>query len=314
MSRYLVTGAAGFIGSHLTEALLADGHEVIGVDAYTDYYARDLKERNLTTARDFETFAFVEADLSTAPIATLTSDVDGIFHLAAQPGVRQSWGDAFGVYLKDNVHVTQRLLEAAGSRARVVFASSSSVYGEAEVFPTSEEVGPKPVSPYGVTKLTCEHLARTYASAAGVVVVCLRYFSVYGPRQRPDMAFTKMISSLLSGEPFTLFGDGAQVRDFTYVGDVVAATRSAMIAPCPADVYNVGGGCPTSMREAISLCEQVTGRQLQLIARGEVIGDPARTGADTGRIRTDLGWQPRTALRDGLAAQAQSSAEVAFAV
>ena len=185
MSRYLVTGAAGFIGSHLTEALLDDGHEVIGVDAYTDYYARDLKERNLTAAREFETFAFVEADLCTVSLAPLTNEVDGIFHLAAQPGVRQSWGDCFGVYLKDNVHVTQRLLEAAAGRARVVFASSSSVYGEAGIFPTSEDVSPRPVSPYGVTKLTCEHLARTYASAAGLDVVCLRYFSVYGPRQRP---------------------------------------------------------------------------------------------------------------------------------
>ena len=314
MSRYLVTGAAGFIGSHLTEALLDDGHEVIGVDAYTDYYARDLKERNLTAAREFETFAFVEADLCTVSLAPLTNEVDGIFHLAAQPGVRQSWGDCFGVYLKDNVHVTQRLLEAAAGRARVVFASSSSVYGEAGIFPTSEDVSPRPVSPYGVTKLTCEHLARTYASAAGLDVVCLRYFSVYGPRQRPDMAFTKMISSLLRGEPFTLFGDGAQVRDFTYVGDVVAATRSAMTARRPADVYNVGGGCPTSVREAIRLCEETVGRRLQLILRGEAIGDPASTAADTGRIRADLGWRPRTDLRDGLAAQAQASAGVALAV
>jgi UDP-glucuronate 4-epimerase len=304
VSRFLVTGCAGFIGSHLSEALLERGHQVVGVDAFTDYYDRRTKERNLEKSRDDLGFSFVEADLAENSITNLLSDVDGVFHLAAQPGVRGSWGDTFGVYLRDNILATQRLFEASvRSGKRVVFASTSSVYGNAETYPTREDLTPRPVSPYGVTKLACESLARTYAECFGLEAVALRYFSVYGPRQRPDMAFARIISALLDATPFHLYGTGEQSRDFTYVGDAVQATIAAMEHEGRGATYNVGGGSETTLRSAVTLCERLAGKDLDLRHEATAAGDVRRTAADIGRIRSELGWEPTTTLAEGLVRQ-----------
>jgi len=303
MSRYLVTGCAGFIGSHLCEALLADGDEVVGLDAFTSFYPRPAKERNLRAARADPRFSLRERDACDGCDDVL-AEVDGVFHLAGQPGVRDSWGVGFEPYLHANLLAGQRVFEAAAERgARVVFASSSSVYGEAPGRPAAEDDSPRPISPYGVTKLACETLARAYAVERGLDVVCLRYFSVYGPRQRPDMAFARIVASLFGGPPFPLLGSGGQVRDFTYVGDVVAATVLAMSGAPRGAVYNVGGGTPASLAEAMAMCERLTGRRLEARPSRPAPGDPLRTCADTRRIRAGLGWQPQTTLAEGLEAQ-----------
>jgi UDP-glucuronate 4-epimerase len=286
--RYVVTGAAGFIGSHLAEALLARGHEVVAIDSFTDYYDPSLKESN---ARGFDV---ERVDLNDAPLADLFADVDGVFHLAAQPGVRSSFDD-LDTYLRRNVLATQRVFEAA--RTRVVFASSSSVYGDAESYPTSEEAIPRPLSPYGVTKLAGEHLAR----ALGADVVVLRYFTVYGPRQRPDMAFSRLVTAARDGDEFELYGDAS--RSFTYVADAVDATIRAMERAPAGAVYNVGGGEEATMREAIATLERVSGRAVLVRARPAARGDARRTAADVTRIRVDLGWTPETTLEAGLRAQ-----------
>ena len=304
MPRYLVTGCAGFVGSHLSEALLERKHEVVGIDAFTDYYARRLKEANLESARARPGFTFVERNLADGELAPLFEGVDGVFHLAAQPGVRGSWGATFAIYVRENILATQRLFEAAArARVRVVMASSSSVYGNAEEYPTREDTSPRPVSPYGVSKLACESLAQTYSECFGLEVVALRYFTVYGPRQRPDMAFSRIISALLGGESFRVFGTGEQSRDFTYVGDAVAATVAAMNGRRGNAVYNVGGGSETSLGEVVALCERLAGRRLELRHEPAAAGDVRRTAADTARIRAELGWTPQTALEEGLTAQ-----------
>ncbi len=253
--RYVVTGAAGFIGSHLAESLVADGHDVVGLDCFTDYYDPALKEEN---ARGLD---IRRVDL--AEDALDFSGVDGVFHLAGQPGAR-SFGDVFPTYLRRNVLATQRVFEAAvAADVKVVWASSSSVYGDAERYPTSEDVVPRPNNPYGITKLACEQLHDTYARVFGLRAVALRYFTVYGPRQRPDMAFARIVAALAAGEAFELYGDGSQSRSFTYVADVVAATTLALNAA--PGVYNVGGGEEATMRDALALLESVSGRSLQVI-------------------------------------------------
>jgi UDP-glucuronate 4-epimerase len=303
MSRYLVTGCAGFIGSHLCEALLAEGDEVLGLDAFTNFYPRPAKERNLSGVRADPRFSLLEQDACDG-VEEVVAHVDGVFHLAGQPGVRDSWGIGFGAYLHANVLATQRVFEAAVRRGvRVVLASSSSVYGDAPGRAAAEDDPPHPISPYGVTKLSCEALAGAYGAERGLDVVCLRYFSVYGPRQRPDMAFARLVAALLGGPPFPLLGSGAQIRDFTYVDDVVAATVLAMSRAPGGAVYNVGGGTPASLAEAMAICERLTGRRLAASRRRAAPGDPRRTCADTGRIRAGLGWTPRTALAEGLEAQ-----------
>jgi UDP-glucuronate 4-epimerase len=304
VTRYLVTGCAGFIGSHLADTLLRRGNEVIGVDAFTDYYPRPTKESNVNEARKDGGLSLVELDLSADALDPLLENVDGIFHLAAQPGVRGSWGETFAHYVRDNILATQRLFEAAAARGlRVVMSSTSSIYGNAEAYPTREDATPRPVSPYGVTKLACESLARTYGECFGLETVVLRYFTVYGPRQRPDMAFAKIISALLTGRPFPLFGSGEQSRDFTYVDDAVSATVAAMERGSSGIVYNVGGGSETTLNDAIALCEELSGRRLQVVHEAVARGDVRRTGADTSLIRSQLGWRPETSLADGLAAQ-----------
>ena len=300
--RYAVTGAAGFIGSHLAEALAAVGHEVVGIDCFTDYYDPQLKEEN---TRGLEVLRLDLAE-DTLDLAGF----DGVFHLAGQPGVR-SFGDVFPHYLRNNVLASQRVFEAAvESGVRVVFSSSSSIYGAAERFPTPEETEPQPISPYAITKLAAEHLARAYERSFGLDVVVLRYFNTFGPRQRPDMAFTRMAFALAEGRPFDLYGDGAQTRGWTYVSDVVSATLLAMEGG--EGTYNVGGGVEASMREAIEILERIAGRRLELREGPPVPGDQRRTRADTTRIREGLGWEPRVSLEEGLSAQWEwASARVA---
>jgi UDP-glucuronate 4-epimerase len=303
MSRYVVTGCAGFIGSHLTDKLLGEGHEVIGVDAFTDYYPRKLKDANLSVALDFLSFELVEFDLAGGVPAGLLEGVDGIFHLAAQPGVRGSWGQSFDVYTRDNLLATQRVFEAAASGGvRVIFASSSSVYGNAEAYPTSENALPHPISPYGVTKLGCEQLARAYVSF-NLDVVSLRYFTVYGPRQRPDMAFSRLLGALVEGRPFHVLGNGEQSRDFTYVSDAVTAAVYALAQGRPAAVYNIGGGTEASIRAVINLIESAAARKLDVRFDDPAAGDVGRTSADTRRARRDLGWFPEMALDTGVLKQ-----------
>ena len=290
--RYLVTGAAGFIGSHLAEALGRQGHEVVGVDCYTDYYDVALKEEN-AGGLDVERFDLAERDLD-------LGGVDGVFHLAGQPGVR-SFGDVFADYTHHNLHASRRVFDAAArAGVRVVFASSSSIYGDAERYPTAEDTPPRPISPYGVTKLGCEHLAYAYAKGFGLDVVTLRYFTVYGPRQRPDMAFARIVDALASGTSFELYGDGRQSRAFTFVGDAVRATVTAMERADRGTVYNVGGGSEATMREAIASLERVAGSELELVVRPRAEGDVRRTAPDTSRAERDLGWRAETALEDGL--------------
>jgi UDP-glucuronate 4-epimerase len=291
--RYAVTGAAGFIGSHLAEALIADGHEVVGIDCFTDYYDPALKEEN---ARELDV---LRVDLAEDELDFV--GFDGVFHLGGQPGVR-SFGDVFPLYLRRNVLASQRLFAAAArDGARVVFASSSSVYGAAERYPTPEDTPPRPLSPYGITKLACEQLAAAYALSFGLDCVVLRYFNAFGPRQRPDMAFTRIAFALGEGTRFELFGDGSQSRGWTYVSDVVDATIAAMARG--EGTYNVGGALEASLNETIELFERISGRELDVRRSEAVPGDQRRTSADTTRIRSELGWEPRVSLEDGLRRQ-----------
>jgi UDP-glucuronate 4-epimerase len=303
MASYIVTGCAGFIGSHLVDSLLERGDTVHGIDSFTDYYPRQLKEENLEQARSHERFSLLEADLAESELGGLVGGSDGVFHLAAQPGVRGSWGDSFSFYVRDNVLATQRVFEAAlTAGTRVVFASSSSVYGNAENYPTREDAQPSPISPYGVTKLACEHLADAYRKQ-GLQVTSLRYFTVYGPRQRPDMGFSRIIGALLSEATFRIFGTGTQSRDATYVADAVAATIAAMDAEPTGAVYNVGGGSEASLLDVIATLESLAGERLRVDHEAAAAGDVSRTAADTTRARLELEWQPRVALAQGLAAQ-----------
>jgi UDP-glucuronate 4-epimerase len=298
--RYVVTGGAGFIGSHLLRALLERGHDAVGWDAFTDYYDPELKRENVA-GLPVERLDLLEAELDFA-------DVDGVFHLAAQPGVR-SFGGIFPVYVRQNILATQRVFEAAASAgARVVFASSSSVYGDAAAYPTSEDTLPRPLSPYGITKLACEHLAYAYGSEFGLDAVILRYFNAFGPRQRPDMAFTRMVFCLADRRPFELYGDGMQSRSFTYVDDVVEGTIRAMETAPAGAVYNVGGGEEVSMLHAIETLGRIAGRELEVVRAPRIAGDVRRTAADTSRITAELGWKAQTTFEEGLRAQWQWAA------
>jgi UDP-glucuronate 4-epimerase len=294
--RYVVTGAAGFIGSHLLRTLLERGHDVVGWDAFTDYYDRELKEENA------EGLPVDRIDIAQDDLPDLDG-VDGVFHLAGQPGV-SSFGDVFPVYVRQNVLATQRLLEAAaGSRTRILLASSSSIYGDAEAYPTPEDTRPRPLSPYGITKLACEQLLAAYGKEFGLHGVTVRYFTIYGPRQRPDMALAKMIAHLVEGRPFELHGDGTQSRSWTFVDDAVDAAILVMERAAAGDVLNVGGGEEVSMLEAIEALGEVAGSRLELIPAPRRRGDQTRTLADTSRIRAATGWEPTTPFAEGLAAQ-----------
>jgi UDP-glucuronate 4-epimerase len=301
----LVTGAAGFLGSHLTERLLADGSRVTGVDCFTDYYDPAIKRGNLTRALASNEFKLIELDLGREDLARLP-DVDVVFHQAAQAGVRASWGAEFAGYTHHNVLATQRLLERyrdAGLE-RFVYASSSSVYGDAEQFPTREDALPRPFSPYGVTKLAAEHLTLLYGRNFGMRVAALRYFTVYGPRQRPDMAFHKFGRALLRDEPIVVYGDGRQSRDFTFVDDAIEANVRAWRRARPQGVYNVGGGSQVEVLEAIGILERAFGRKARMQFEPRPPGDPMRTRADAARIREDLDFVPSVPIEKGLEAEA----------
>jgi UDP-glucose 4-epimerase len=301
----LVTGAAGFIGSHLSAALLDRGDEVVGLDCFTDYYPEAVKRANLAPLLARPGFRVVEDALQTTPLDPLLDGVTHVFHLAAQAGVRKSWGDDFRTYTTHNVDATQRLLEAMKSRPvdRFVYASSSSVYGDAATIPMREDSRLQPLSPYGVTKLAAEQLCYLYHANYGLPTVSLRYFTVYGPRQRPDMAFHKFIRAALAGEPIALYGDGGQTRDFTFVADIVAATIAAGDRGWPGAVYNIGGGNRVSMNEVLDLIGRLTGRRLDIRREAVQKGDMRDTFADTRRAQADLGFAPRSTLEAGLAAE-----------
>jgi UDP-glucose 4-epimerase len=301
----LVTGAAGFIGSHLVERLLREGVRVTGVDCFTDYYDPALKRRNLARALESPAFTLLELDLGRADLAALP-DVDVVYHQAAQAGVRASWGADFATYVHHNVLATQRLLERyqGAKLERFVYASSSSVYGDAERFPTDEALLPRPFSPYGVTKLAGEHLVLLYGRNFGLPVSALRYFTVYGPRQRPDMAFHRFCKALLRGETITVYGDGTQSRDFTFIDDAIEANLRAWKRSAAQGVYNVGGGSQVEVLQAIRLLEGALGVSAQLRFEARPPGDPLRTRADASRVRADLGFTPSTPIEQGLAAEA----------
>jgi UDP-glucuronate 4-epimerase len=302
----LVTGAAGFIGSHLVDRLLADGHAVRGVDCFTDYYDPDVKWSNLSVAVGRARFELVKADLTTADLVELLDGVDVVLHQAGQPGVRLSWSDGFIAYERGNIEATQRLLEACRTRApsRLIYASSSSVYGNSNRYPTTERDLPRPHSPYGVTKLAAEHLCQAYAENFGLAAVSLRYFTVYGPRQRPDMAFHRLFEAGLGGPPFHAYGDGSQVRSFTYVDDVVEANVAAIDADvAPGEVLNISGGGEVSMREVVALCTELLGREVPIERHEAASGDVQRTGGSFEKAERLLGWQPAIDVRTGLVRQ-----------
>lgn len=311
--RALVTGCAGFVGSHLTDALLARGDTVRGVDAFTDYYDPSTKRQNLLDASAHPRFELVEADLLDADCAALLDGIDVVFHEAGQPGVRVSWAEGFTTYVERNVLVTQRLLEALRARRvdRLVYASSSSVYGNAPRYPTTEDDLPRPHSPYGVTKLAAEHLCNLYAENWALPTVSLRYFSVYGPRQRPDMGFARFLSAARAGEPVPVYGDGNQVRDFTFVDDVVAATIAAAEAgAAPGTVCNVAGGSTTTVNDLVALLGELLDRPVAVRHEPPQPGDVRRTGGAIDRARALLGWSPAVSLREGLRRQLQWAASL----
>lgn len=303
----LVTGCAGFVGSSLSKRLLSEGWDVVGIDKVTDYYSPAIKRRNLVPLIQSTGFSFIEADLNTHDLKSTLDDVEVVFHQAGQPGVRSSWGEEFDIYARENVMATQRLLEAAVASAsvrRVVYASSSSIYGNAESYPTTEEARPQPVSPYGVTKLAAEHLCTLYASNFGLPTTSLRYFTVYGPGQRPDMAFTRFCKAAATEGRITIYGDGKQVRDFTYIDDVVQANYLAGItATEPGLVMNVAGGSNISVNEVLGEIAAIHGSKLDVEYIESVKGDVRRTGGDTSLIAERLGWSASTGLTTGLERQ-----------
>jgi UDP-glucose 4-epimerase len=303
----LVTGAAGFIGSNLSTALTDLGVEVIGLDSFTDYYPRPMKERNVEPLRGRRNFRLVEAALQSADLPVLLDGVTHVYHLAAQAGVRKSWGRDFGTYTSNNIDATQRLLEAVKDHplTRLVYASSSSVYGDAVSLPMREDAVPLPVSPYGVTKLAAEHLCGLYHTNYGVPTVSLRFFTVYGPGQRPDMGFHRFLRAAHLGEPIVVYGDGEQTRDFTFVGDVVAAILAAGDHGPPGGVYNIGGGSRVSINHVLASIETLIGRPLLLRRESPQKGDMRDTFADTARARTELGVVPSKSLESGLAAESE---------
>jgi nucleoside-diphosphate-sugar epimerase len=308
----LVTGAAGFIGSTLVDRLLLEGHEVIGIDSFTPYYDRSQKYSNVASAVGHKRFKLQVLDLSTDNLEGLLDGISDVFHQAGQPGVRASWGSDFREYVAWNILGTQRLLESARTSSTVesfVAASSSSVYGFAESFPTSELCIPRPISPYGVTKLASEHLCSLYREEFGVPTVSLRYFTVFGPRQRPDMAISRMVDACINNQEFTMFGDGTQERDFTYVDDVVQANLLAaqMIKETGdlSPVFNIGGNTPVSMKEVAESVQRIVGKELRVEHVVREHGDPKATGADTERASKELNWLPKIDFQLGIRRQVE---------
>lgn len=302
--RSLVTGAAGFIGSHLCQRLVSEGHEVVGLDCFTDYYPRSVKESNLAELRNEPRFHFVEGDLVEMDLESLVKDLDYIFHQAAQAGVRRSWGQDFSTYLRNNIDATQRLLEGVKKSGRgikkLIYASSSSVYGSDVQLPMREDAYLQPYSPYGVTKLAAEHLCHLYWENHGIPIVCLRYFTIYGPRQRPDMAFHRFIKSALQGELILVYGDGEQTRDFTYISDAVEANLLSLREDVVGKVFNIGGGSRISINSAIKHVQNILGQHIQVNYQPALKGEMRHTYADCLRARAALGYFPKVAIVEGL--------------
>jgi len=298
----LVTGTAGFIGSHLSRRLLREGARVIGVDSFTDFYPRWMKERNLAPLTGDRNFEFLPQDLLDLDLDGLLSRVEVVYHLAAQAGVRSSWGESFSVYVQQNIQSTQKLLEAAKGKplSRFVYASSSSVYGLTPTLPMTEKSPLYPLSPYGVTKLAAEQLCFLYFQNYAVPTISLRFFTVYGPGQRPDMAFHKFFKSIAEGRPIVIYGDGEQTRDFTFVEDIVEACLAASRLGRAGDVYNVGGGHREKMNSLLPVLEETCGKNIEVRREDRQKGDVAHTHADIAKARTELGFSPRTVLREGL--------------
>ena len=298
----VVTGAAGFIGSHLSAALLDSGATVTGIDCFTDYYPRALKDANLATAMGRPGFSFIEGALQEIDLVPALAGATHVFHLAAQAGVRKSWGRDFDVYTRNNVEATQRLLEAlvGMSIQKYVYASSSSVYGDHVPLPMREDASLQPLSPYGVSKLAAEHLGHLYWANYGVPAVSLRYFTVYGPRQRPDMGFQRFLTAVRDGKPIAVYGDGEQTRDFTFVSDIIAANMAAATQGRPGSVYNIGGGSRVTLNHVLDLIRKVTGKTVAVQREPEQKGDMRHTYADTSAARRDLDFNPRVTLENGL--------------
>ncbi|MDQ2098068.1 MAG: NAD-dependent epimerase/dehydratase family protein [Tychonema bourrellyi B0820] len=304
MSIFIVTGAAGFIGSNLVQTLLNRGETVIGVDEFNDYYDPNLKRKNIAEFEKYPGFKLVEGDILSLNWQSLLSDAKVIFHQAAQAGVRASWGDGFRSYTERNINSTQVLLEAAKKAPNLqkfVYASSSSIYGNAESFPTSENACPQPVSPYGITKLAGERLCGLYYQNFGIPTTSLRYFTVYGPRQRPDMAFHKFFKSILLDQPISIFGDGLQTRDFTFISDCVAANLAAAeVTEAAGEVFNIGGGSRVILKEVIDTIEQIVDRPIRISFTEAARGDARHTSADVTKAKKILGYQPQVSLEAGL--------------
>ena len=294
----LVTGCAGFIGSHLADMLLGQGYNVIGIDRFTDYYPRAIKEANISNALEDNKFEFIEADILTLDEFPV---VDYVFHEAAQAGVRASWGKSFEIYTRNNIAATQKMLEfyKDGGIKKFVYASSSSVYGDSEL-PMREASTLRPVSPYGVTKLAGENLCYLYWKNYKVPIVSLRYFTVYGPRQRPDMAIHKFINAIANGAEITVFGDGTQTRDFTFIDDVIEANILAADTDLVGEVFNIGGGSTISVIELIEKIEELTGKKAKLNYKGKQKGDVRDTWADVSKAEEMLNWKPRIDINEGL--------------
>ena len=309
--RCVVTGAAGFVGSSIADALLARGDEVVGIDCFIDYYPRALKEQNLAGATISKQYTFIEGNLLELPLTEIFQGAHYIFHQAAQAGVRASWGGDFQIYTQNNILATQMLLEAAKQTSisktlkKIVYASSSSVYGDAETYPTNETALPRPLSPYGVSKLAAEHLMVLYQKEFGVPSASLRYFTVYGPRQRPDMGFNRFIRAVLAGEAINVFGDGEQSRDFTFISDAVEANLAAAEADTPELVYNIGGGSRVTVNQILSLIAELTGKRPEVEYVNRQNGDVRHTGADTSRAQRAFGYSPKVDLAAGLAREVE---------
>lgn len=306
-SRVVVTGAAGFIGSHLCERLLADGHQVVGIDSFSEYYERSLKEQNLEPSRANRNFSFHELDLVEDDLREAMAGSQVVFHLAGQSDIRQDWGSDFDRYVRDNLLATQRLLEHLREHPvqRLVYAGSSSVYGDAEMFPTKETALPRPLSPYGLTKLAAEHLVHIYLRSFGVPAVSLRYFTVYGPRQRPDMALARFMQALWDGREIEVFGDGEQTREFTYVSDAVDGTVKAAAADAVGCVFNLGGGSRVTINRVLATLEDISRMKVYRHNLPAAPGDHRHSGASINLAREKLGWEPRVSLREGLTRQWQ---------
>ncbi|MBE9197610.1 MULTISPECIES: NAD-dependent epimerase/dehydratase family protein [unclassified Nodularia (in: cyanobacteria)] len=304
MAKIIVTGAAGFIGSHLVEALLQQGNEVIGIDQFNDYYDPRLKHKTIAHLNDSPQFTLIEEDIQFLDWPGLLKNVEVVYHQAAQAGVRASWGEGFRNYTERNISATQVLLEAAKDAEnlkRLVFASTSSVYGDAETLPTHEKIPPQPVSPYGITKLAAERLCGLYHKNFGVPIVALRYFTVYGPRQRPDMAFHKFFKAILQDEAIPIYGDGQQTRDFTFVSDVVAANLAAATVPqAVGEIFNIGGGSRVVLAEVLDTMAEIVGKPIKKNYIEKAMGDARHTAADVSKAQEILGYQPQVSLKEGL--------------